>query len=134
MLGGNTNSQFSAMTLRPSVGDNIVSGEIAADADTPLNDTNGNPYISASTYTAQYVNLLKTDESVKVDLLHCFTAEHGQKIVTMMADTKIPTTTQFMSIREAVKATLPSNASVIGYNGKIKDPGNNVPTGNSVFE
>ncbi len=69
-----------------------------------------------------------------MDLLHCFTAERGQKVVTMMADPGNPVTTTFSSVRDAFDAALPGNVTVIGYVGLLHYPGSGAPTGNSVSE
>jgi len=133
MLAGKVNAHFSA-TSDHSVGDNIVPPEVAAGVGATLNDANGNPYVAVPAYTAQFQSYLKLDQPVVVALLHCFTADHGIKVVTLMADPKNPVTTPYPSVRDAFAAVLPSNVKVIGYTGCIKFPGNNPPTGIAVSE
>ncbi|MBA3684546.1 MAG: hypothetical protein H0W72_04815 [Planctomycetes bacterium] len=134
LLAGNTASTFTLLGADHSVGDNIVPGEIAAGVGLPVVDANGNPYIGVPSYTAQYQGLLKTDAPVRVDLLHCFTAERGQKVVTMMANPGNPVTTTFPSVRDAFDEALPNNVTVIGYVGLLHYPGSEVPTGDAVSE
>jgi hypothetical protein len=95
-------------------------------------DLNGNTVLTASQYTGQYRGYLRDD--AKVDLLHCFSADHGQMTVTTLATTTPPTpptVSTTSSVAEQFKAALGGSIKVTGYQGPgvLTFPGNSAPEG-----